>query len=136
MPRAKTKTEEEKRERSRAYQRAYYYAHQDAIREYAKKWTLEHSEKIKEYHHQYYLRRKAFYEAQGTTIYQVNKERLDEGVRRYNKANRDKINQRKRELYRQKKRITDPNQLATLFKDPNAAAAYKWLAERNKKQES
>ena len=132
---SKFNTEEERWEHVKAYRQEYARTHKEHKREYNRKYAAEHSDKMKEYRRQYYQKRKAFYEAQGTTIYQANKLKYVTSIRKYTDAHRDEINRKKRERYRQKTHITDPDQLATLFKNPRAAAAYRWLIQ-NKKQES
>ncbi len=92
-------------------------------------------EQKKEYNRQYYLKRKLFYEEQGSTIYQANKERLLANNRKYLAANRDIVNQRRRDRYRQTRRVTAPDKLAGLFKDPQMKAHFMWLVERNKQKE-
>lgn len=135
MPRkSECKTEEEKKEHSRAYQRAYYRKHTEEVKLCIKMWNLKNAEKMKVYHHEYYLKQKASYEAQGTTIYLANKERLDNSNRKYREANHDLICQRRRERYRQKKRAgRDPS---ALFKNPETAARYRWLVERIAKKKN
>ena len=113
---SKFNTEEERKEHRRAYMREY---------------LLTHKDKVKEWNHRHYLKKKASYEEQGTTIYKANKEIIC----KYREAHRDEINRNKRERYRQKTRCTDPDQLATLFKNPSAAAAYRWLVQNKKQQE-
>lgn len=112
----KFNTEEERREHRRAYMREY---------------LLTHKDKVKEWQRRCYKKKKARYEAQGTTIYKANKE----SICKYRDAHRDEINRRKREAYHRKTHLTETEQLAGLFKDPLAAAAYRWLAQNKKQQE-
>lgn len=131
---SKFSSEEERKEHNRAYQREYRRTHKEQIRAYNNKYTLERPDKIKERQHRYYLKQKARYEEQGTTIYFADKEKRDAYYRNYLETNRDEINRRQRERYRQKTRRTEPDQLATIFKNPRAAAAYRWLIQNRKQQ--
>ena len=112
----KFNTEEERREHRKAY-----------LREYA----LTHKDKVKEWQHRCYQKKKARYEEQGTTVYFANKE----SICKYRDAHRDEINRRRRERYYKKTHLTETEQLAGLFKDPSAAAAYRWLVQNKKQQE-
>lgn len=144
MGRKKKYTDEELKEHNRERARRYYALHRDEMMRRNLEWRRANPDRIREYgKRQYEKRRVSQYNYE---YYRKNRKRMIERASEWRKANPEKVkgyNDKQKELRkieaeRKKLRKTNPEAQASIFRDPQAAEHFKWLAERvrRKKEQS
>ena len=140
MGRKKKYTDEELREHNRERARRYYALHRDEMMRRNLEWRRANPDRIREYgKRQYEKRRVSQYNYE---YYRKNRKRMIERASEWRKANPEKVkgyNDKQKELRkieaeRKKLRKMNPEAQASIFRDPQAAEHFKWLAERVKKK--
>ena len=136
MGRKKKYTDEELREHNRERARRYYALHRDEMMRRNLEWRRANPDRIREYgKRQYEKRRVSQYNYE---YYRKNRKRMIERASEWRKANPEKVkgyNDKQKELRkieaeRKKLRKMNPEAQASIFRDPQAAEHFKWLAER------
>lgn len=144
MGRKKKYTDEELKEHNRERARRYYALHRDEMMRRNLEWRRANPDRIREYgKRQYEKRRVSQYNYE---YYRKNRKRMIERASEWRKANPEKVkgyNDKQKELRkieaeRKKLRKMNPEAQASIFRDPQAAEHFKWLAERvrRKKEQS
>lgn len=144
MGRKKKYTDEELREHNRERARRYYALHRDEMMRRNLEWRRANPDRIREYgKRQYEKRRVSQYNYE---YYRKNRKRMIERASEWRRANPEKVkgyNDKQKELRkieaeRKKLRKMNPEAQASIFRDPQAAEHFKWLAERvrRKKEQS
>lgn len=144
MGRKKRYTDEELKEHNRERARRYYALHRDEMMRRNLEWRRANPDRIREYgKRQYEKRRVSQYNYE---YYRKNRKRMIERASEWRKANPEKVkgyNDKQKELRkieaeRKKLRKMTPEAQASIFRDPQAAEHFKWLAERvrRKKEQS
>lgn len=144
MGRKKKYTDEEIKEHNRERARRYYALHRDEMMRRNLEWRRANPDRIREYgKRQYEKRRVSQYNYE---YYRKNRKRMIERASDWRKANPEKVkgyNDKQKELRkieaeRKKLRKMNPEAQASIFRDPQAAEHFKWLAERvrRKKEQS
>lgn len=144
MGRKKKYTDEELREHNRERARRYYVLHRDEMMKRNLEWRRANPDRIREYgKRQYEKRRVSQYNYE---YYRKNRKRMIERASEWRRANPEKVkgyNDKQKELRkieaeRKKLRKMNPEAQASIFRDPQAAEHFKWLAERvrRKKEQS
>lgn len=144
MGRKKKYTDEELKEHNRERARRYYALHRDEMMRRNLEWRRANPDRIREYgKRQYEKRRVSQYNYE---YYRKNRKRMIERASEWRKANPEKVKGyndkqkklRKIEAERKKLRKMNPEAQASIFRDPQAAEHFKWLAERarRKKEQS
>lgn len=144
MGRKKKYTDEELKEHNRERARRYYALHRDEMMRRNLEWRRANPDRIREYgKRQYEKRRVSKYNYE---YYRKNRKRMIERASEWRKANPEKVkgyNDKQKELRkieaeRKKLRKMNPEAQASIFRDPQAAEHFKWLAERvrRKKEQS
>lgn len=136
MGRKKKYTDEELKEHNRERARRYYALHRDEMMRRNLEWRRANPDRIREYgKRQYEKRRVSQYNYE---YYRKNRKRMIERASEWRKANPEKVkgyNDKQKELRkieaeRKKLRKMNPEAQASIFRDPQAAEHFKWLAER------
>lgn len=144
MGRKKKYTDEELKEHNRERARRYYALHRDEMMRRNLEWRRANPDRIREYgKRQYEKRRVSQYNYE---YYRKNRKRMIERASEWRRANPEKVkgyNDKQKELRkieaeRKKLRKMNPEAQASIFRDPQAAEHFKWLAERvrRKKEQS
>lgn len=144
MGRKKKYTDEEIKEHNRERARRYYALHRDEMMRRNLEWRRANPDRIREYgKRQYEKRRVSQYNYE---YYRKNRKRMIERASEWRRANPEKVkgyNDKQKELRkieaeRKKLRKMNPEAQASIFRDPQAAEHFKWLAERarRKKEQS
>lgn len=144
MGRKKKYTDEELKEHNRERARRYYALHRDEMMRRNLEWRRANPDRIREYgKRQYEKRRVSQYNYE---YYRKNRKRMIERASEWRKANPEKVEGyndkqkklRKIEAERKKLRKMNLEAQASIFRDPQAAEHFKWLAERvrRKKEQS
>lgn len=140
MGRKKQFTDEELKEHNRERARRYYVLHRDEMMRRNREWRKANPDRIREYgKRQYEKRRVSQYNYE---YYRKNRKRMIERASEWRKANPEKVkgyNDKQKELRkieaeRKKLRKMNPEAQASIFRDPQAAEHFKWLAERVRRQ--
>lgn len=142
MGRKKKYTDEELKEHNRERARRYYALHRDEMMRRNLEWRRANPDRIREYgKRQYEKRRVSQY-----NYYRKNRKRMIERASEWRKANPEKVkgyNDKQKELRKieaERKKLdrVSLEAQASIFRDPQAAEHFKWLAERvrRKKEQS
>ena len=144
MGRKKKYTDEEIKEHNRERARRYYALHRDEMMRRNLEWRRANPDRIREYgKRQREKRRVSQYNSE---YYRKNRKRMIERASEWRKANPEKVkcyNDKQKELRkieaeRKKMDRVSLEAQASIFRDPQAAEHFKWLAERvrRKKEQS
>lgn len=144
MGRKKKYTDEELKEHNRERARRYYVLHREEMMRRNREWRRANPDRIREYgKRQYEKRRVSQYNYE---YYRKNRKRMIERASDWRKANPEKVkgyNDKQKELRRieaERKKLdrVSLEAQASIFRDPQAAEHFKWLAERvrRKKEQS
>lgn len=144
MGRKKQFTDEELKEHNRERVRRYYVLHREEMMRRNREWRRANPDRIREYGKRQRIRRNV--SQYNSEYYRKNRQRLIELASDWRKANPEKVKGyndkqkklRKIEAERKKLRKMNPEAQASIFRDPQAAEHFKWLAERvrRKKEQS
>lgn len=144
MGRKKKYTDEELKEHNRERARRYYALHRDEMMRRNLEWRRANPDRIREYgKRQYEKRRVSQYNYE---YYRKNRKRMIERASEWRKVNPEKVkgyNDKQKKLRRlqaERKKLdrVSLEAQASIFRDPQAAEHFKWLAERvrRKKEQS
>ena len=144
MGRKKKYTDEELKEHNRERARRYYALNRDEMMRRNLEWRRANPDRIREYgKRQYEKRRVSQYNYE---YYRKNRKRMIERASEWRKANPEKVkgyNDKQKKLRRieaERKKLDRASleAQASIFRDPQAAEHFKWLAERvrRKKEQS
>ena len=144
MGRKKKYTDEELREHNRERARRYYALHRDEMMRRNLEWRRANPDRIRLYgKRQREKRRVSQYNYE---YYRKNRERMIERASEWRKANPEKVkgyNDKQKELRKiesERKKLdrVSLEAQASIFRDPQAAEHFKWIAERvrRKKEQS
>lgn len=144
MGRKKMYTDEELREYNRERARRYYALHRDEMIRRNLEWRRANPDRIREYGKRQRKRRNV--SQYNSEYYRKNRQRLIELASDWRKANPEKVkgyNDKQKELRKieaERKKLdrVSLEAQASIFRDPQAAEHFKWLAERvrRKKEQS
>lgn len=142
MGQRKKFTDKELEERKRERRHRYYMLHREELMKNNREYRRAHPDKVKEYCRRQQEKRREKTSLYNHEYYCKHRQRMLEYARNWRKANPDKIkeyNDKQKKLRRLKaerkklKRI-NPEVQASIFRDPQAAEHFKWLAERVRKK--
>ena len=144
MGRKKKFTDEELKEHNRERARRYYVLHREEMMRRNREWRKANPDRIRAYGKRQRERRNV--SQYNSEYYRKNRQRLIELASDWRKANPEKVKGyndkqkklRRVEAERKKLRKMNPEAQASIFRDPQAAEHFKWLAERvrRKKEQS
>lgn len=144
MGRKKKYTDEELKEHNRERARRYYALHRDEMMRRNLEWRRANPDRIREYGKRQRKRRNV--SQYNSEYYRKNRQRLIELASDWRKANPEKVkgyNDKQKKLRRieaERKKLDRASleAQASIFRDPQAAEHFKWLAERvrRKKEQS
>lgn len=134
MGRKKQFTDEELKEHNRERARRYYVLHREEMMRRNREWRKANPDRIREYGKRQRERRNV--SQYNSEYYRKNRQRLIELASDWRKANPEKVkgyNDKQKKL-----RKMNLEAQASIFRDPQAAEHFKWLAERvrRKKEQS
>lgn len=134
MGRKKQFTDEELKEHNRERARRYYVLHREEMMRRNREWRRANPDRIREYGKRQRIRRNV--SQYNSEYYRKNRQRLIELASDWRKENPEKVkgyNDKQKKL-----RKMNPEAQASIFRDPQAAEHFKWLAERvrRKKEQS
>lgn len=144
MGRKKKYTDEELKEHNRERARRYYVLHRDEMMRRNLEWRRANPDRIREYGKRQRIRRNV--SQYNSEYYRKNRKRMIERASEWRKANPEKVkgyNDKQKKLRRieaERKKLDRASleAQASIFRDPQAAEHFKWLAERvrRKKEQS
>lgn len=144
MGRKKKYTDEELKEHNRERARRYYVLHRDEMMRRNREWRRANPDRIREYGKRQRIRRNV--SQYNSEYYRKNRQRLIELASDWRKANPEKVkgyNDKQKKLRRieaERKKLDRASleAQASIFRDPQAAEHFKWIAERvrRKKEQS
>lgn len=134
MGRKKKYTDEELREHNRERARRYYVLHREEMMRKNREWRKANPDRIRAYGKRQRERRNV--SQYNSEYYRKNRQRLIELASDWRKANPEKVkgyNDKQKKL-----RKMNLEAQSSIFRDPQAAEHFKWLAERvrRKKEQS
>lgn len=134
MGRKKQFTDEELKEHNRERARRYYVLHREEMMRRNREWRKANPDRIRAYGKRQRERRNV--SQYNSEYYRKNRQRLIELASDWRKANPEKVkgyNDKQKKL-----RKMNLEAQASIFRDPQAAEHFKWLAERarRKKEQS
>lgn len=144
MGRKKKYTDEERKEHNRERARRYYVLHRDEMMRRNREWRKANPDRIKVYGKR--QREKRSVSRYNYEYYRKNRQRMIERASDWRKANPEKVkgyNDKQKKLRRieaERKKLdrVSLEAQASIFRDPQAAEHFKWLADRvrRKKEQS
>ena len=135
-------TDKELEERKRERRHRYYMLHRDELMKKNREYRRAHPEKVKEYGRRQQDKRRGKTAQYNHEYYCKHRKRMLEYASNWRKANPDKIKEyndkqkklRRLQAERKKLERINPEVQASIFRDPQAAEHFKWLAERVRKK--
>ena len=142
MGRKKQFTDKEVEERKRERRRRYYMLHREELMRKNREYRKANPEKVKEYGRRQQEKRRAKTSLYNHEYYRKHRKRMLEYASNWRREHPDKIKeyndkqkkQRKLQAERKKLKRINPEVQASIFRDPQAAEHFKWLAERVRKK--
>lgn len=142
MGQRKKFTDKELEERKRERRHRYYMLHREELMKKNREYRRAHPEKVKIYGKRQQEKRREKTSLYNHEYYRKHRKRMLEYASNWRKANPDKIKgyndkqkkQRRLQAERKKLERINPEVQASIFRDPQAAEHFKWLAERVRKK--
>lgn len=137
-------TDEEREKRKNERRHRYYLLHREELKEKNRKWRAEHPEKINEYNLRRQSTKKSGIAVYNSQYYKEHRKKLCEYAKNWRKTHPEKVKEysqrqqenRQREAEERRRAKLNPERQASIFRDPQAAAHFKWLAEHVKRKKS
>lgn len=142
MGQRKKFTDKELEERKRERRHRYYMLHREELMKNNREYRMAHPEKVKEYCRRQQEKRREKTSLYNHEYYCKHRQRMLEYASNWRREHPEKIkeyNDKQKKLRRikaERKKLNriNPEVQASIFRDPQAAEHFKWIAERVKKK--